>query len=43
MPADVLEKIQNSDVTTITDNTVYLMQRMFAEMTPRFWEYHLRD
>ncbi len=34
MPADVLEKIQNSDVTTITDNTVYLMQRMFAEMTP---------
>ena len=34
MPADSLEKLQNSDVTSITDNTVELVERMFGEMTP---------
>lgn len=34
MPADILDKIQNSDVTTITDNTVELVERMFGDMSP---------
>jgi prophage DNA circulation protein len=34
MPADLVELMQNSDVTTITANTVTLTERMFAEMTP---------
>jgi len=34
MPADLIELMQNSDVTTITANTVTLTERMFAEMTP---------
>lgn len=34
MPADILEKLQNSDVTTITDNTVELVERMFEDMSP---------
>lgn len=34
MPADLIELMQNSDVTTITANTVTLTDRMFAEMTP---------
>ena len=35
MPADILEKLQNSDVTNITDNTVELVQRMFDDMMPQ--------
>ena len=38
MPADVLERIQNSDVTTITENTVYLVETMFNEMSPMILE-----
>ena len=34
MPADILEKLQNSDVTNITDNTVLLVERMFSDMAP---------
>ncbi|MDO4982172.1 MAG: MFS transporter [Eubacteriales bacterium] len=34
MPADVLERLQNSDVTNITENTVYLVNTMFDAMTP---------
>lgn len=34
MPADLIELLQNSDVTTITDNTITLTERMFDEMTP---------
>lgn len=34
MPADILDKLQNSDVTNITDNTVLLVERMFADMAP---------
>ncbi|MEA4890346.1 MAG: MFS transporter [Clostridiaceae bacterium] len=34
MPADLVKLMQNSDVTTITANTVTLTERMFAEMTP---------
>lgn len=34
MPPDVLERIQNSDVTTITENTKYLVKSMFDEMAP---------
>ena len=34
MPADLLEKLQNSDVTTITDTTVELVERMFDDMSP---------
>jgi len=38
MPADILEKLQNSDVTSITDSTVELVERMFGEMTPMILE-----
>ncbi len=34
MPADLIELMQNADVTTITANTVTLAERMFDEMTP---------
>ena len=34
MPAELLEKLQNSDVTTITDSTVALVEAMFDEMSP---------
>ncbi|MCF0123354.1 MAG: MFS transporter [Ruminiclostridium sp.] len=34
MPADLLEKLQNSDVTTITDSTVELVKRMSDDMYP---------
>lgn len=34
MPADLIELLQNSDVTTITANTITLTERMFKEMTP---------
>lgn len=34
MPADLVELMQNSDVTTITDNAATLSKRMFDEMTP---------
>lgn len=34
MPADLIELLQNSDVTTITANTITLTERMFEEMTP---------
>ena len=34
MPSDVLERLQNSDVTNITENTVYLVNTMFDAMTP---------
>ena len=34
MPAEVLERLQNSDVTNITENTVYLVNTMFDAMTP---------
>ncbi|MEG2051657.1 MAG: MFS transporter [Oscillospiraceae bacterium] len=35
MPADLLELMRLSDVTTITANTKVLAQRMFKEMTPQ--------
>ena len=38
MPADILEKLQNSDVTNITDNTVELTSRMFSDMAPMVTE-----
>ncbi len=38
MPADILDKLQNSDVTNITDNTVLLVQRMFKDMAPMVTE-----
>ena len=38
MPADILEKLQNSDVTNITDNTVLLVERMFSDMAPMVTE-----
>lgn len=34
MPDDLVKLMQNSDVTTITANTVTLTERMFDEMTP---------
>ena len=34
MPADLIELMQSSDVTSITANTVTMAERMFAEMTP---------
>ncbi|MBQ0037598.1 MAG: MFS transporter [Clostridiales bacterium] len=34
MPADLLDKLQNSDVTTIADITVEMVDRMFTDMTP---------
>lgn len=34
MPAELLDKMQNSDVTTITDITVEMVQYMFDEMSP---------
>lgn len=34
MPADLIELMQNSDVTNITANTVTLSERMFNKMTP---------
>lgn len=34
MPADLIELLQNSDVTTITANTITLTERMLKEMTP---------
>ena len=34
MPGDLLELMQSSDVTTITQNTKTLADRMFGEMTP---------
>ena len=34
LPAEVLERLQNSDVTNITENTVYLVNTMFDAMTP---------
>ena len=34
MPAELLERLQNSDVTTITDSTVALVEAMFNDMSP---------
>ena len=34
MPAELLERLQNSDVTTITDSTVALVDAMFSDMSP---------
>ena len=38
MPADLLEQLQNSDVTNISDSTRALVQRMFEDMSPRIIE-----
>ncbi len=35
MPADLLEQLQNSDVTNISDSTKALVQRMFEDMSPK--------
>ena len=34
MPAELLDKLQNSDVTTITDITVEMVDTMYTQMTP---------
>lgn len=34
MPAELLDEMQNSDVTTITDTTVKMVSTMFDQMTP---------
>jgi EmrB/QacA subfamily drug resistance transporter len=34
LPDDVMQRLQSSSVTTITDDVVYLVQRMFALNTP---------
>lgn len=38
MPAEILENLQNSDVTNITDNTVLLVESMFSDMLPAMEE-----
>lgn len=35
MPAETLEVLQNSDVTTITENTKAMAEAMFSQMTPK--------
>ncbi len=34
LPAEILEKLQSSDVTTITDSTEAMAEYMFSQMTP---------
>lgn len=34
MPSELLEKLQNSDVTNIADNTIEMVEQMFSDMSP---------